>query len=555
MASLPFFERFFPSLGHDNSAANVLIGAEKRDGVLTEDAAVLQQAAIIRRIKMSYGFDDRTFESHVLTSIHGLARYLYLIPASSSAIYPGAGGAFRMSLEIGLYALHAADGRSFERQDTGRSRDELRHRWRLASLLAGMFGELHRVFDRVEVANEKGEYWPVGVTPLLDWLNQFTSKRFTVRFRQNPIEARALSVHVASQIIPPDVIKYLSVGDPLVITQLFTFLGTATTENNPLTDIVRRTASAVLDRNIRETPVPGGKANGQSLTTLYDGLRALIASSDWLPNGPESKTWYAKNGFFVAWPAAALDLVRCTPDVVPAGADPVQHIFRLLQESELISSSDDGDLWHISPPGSRVPIDAIRIAAPLLTAAGITGRVTPLSQDIAIFFPEVISQTAQRPPPSTRGGRRSDVRANTSLQLFPEGAVDDEKDSLPGPNAVLVEQTPVQLSVRYRTMINPYVRDGLEGIVTAVATDNEVVLARPHEHGLFIAAEAWEKAGVDSSVAVRSLFDAGMLHLNPAEPNKRVFSMMVGDTTYTGCIVRPEFIDDWGAWVAARSGN
>ena len=555
MSPVSFLHRFFsPTERAAASARPKNLAATSLNTVATADV-IAGQAALLRRIKMSYGFNERTFATHVFTSIDGLARYLYLIPASSSGIYPNAGGAFRMALEIGLYALHAADGHSFSRQDAGQSRDELRHRWRLASLLSGMFGELHRVFARVEVVNQQGEFWPAGIVPLVDWLNQTSSKRYTVRFRQSPIEARALSVHIASQVIPAEVIKYLFVGDPPVVIQFFSFLGSATPESNPLTDIVRRTASAVLDRNMQESAQMGRALVGHAQATLLDSLRALVVSPDWLPNAPSSKAWYANDGFFIAWPAAAAALVRCSPRLVPTGADAIQHVLHLLQASELITPGDEGPVWRIMAPGMRTPVDAIRLAAPLLAIEGLTRRWTPLAQGIgwptATEKPQTHSLAARQAPRK----QRSETRENPTLQLFQEETPPTPDESATNPPDASMAELPRQLTVGYRTTLNPYVRDALESIVADVETRHELVLARPHAHGLFIATEAWEKCGVDSPVAVRSLFEAGMLHLNSAEPHKRIFSMLMGDDTHSGCIVRPEFLGGWSEWIAAHSHN
>lgn len=553
MPPVSFFSRLLSPVEHRALPVDPVSTPSPLLTVVTAAEVVSSQAPLVRKIKMSYGFDNRTFGNHVLPCIDGLARYLHLIPASPSAIYPGAGGAFRMALEIGLYSLHAADGRRFSQPDAGRSRDELLHRWRLASLLAGMFGELHRVLSRVEVVNPHGDCWPVGVVPLVDWLNRTSSKRYTVRFRQHPIDARPLSVHIASQVIPAEVLKYLSAGEPSVAVQLLSFLGSPAPDKNPLTDIVHRTASAVLERNMREVPEVERGAADRAGGSLLDSLRALVISPDWLPNGPASKAWYASDGFFVAWPAAAADIARCAPGLVPKGQDVVPHLLRLLQESELITSTGDKPLWRIMAPGMRLPVDAIRLASPLLALDGLTRRMTPLAQAIVLPAGSDTADVVVPAPRSVQKKQRSEVQENPTMQLFPEAGLASEAEPAQVDSAG--SDAPPSLAVQYRTTINPYVRDALESIVVSVDTDNESVLAWPHEHGLFVASEAWEKAGVDSAVAVRSLFDAGMLHLNPAEPHKRVFSMPVGDHTHSGCIVRSEFLGGWREWLASRSQN
>lgn len=548
MPLVSFLRSLLTAAEHSALPAGAIVSQPPHVGIVTAQEVVSGQELLIRKIKMSYGFDNSTFGKHVQSSIDGLARYLHLIPASSNAIYSDAGGAFRMALEIGLYSLHASDGRRFSLPDDGCSGAELLHRWRLASLLAGMFGELHRVLSRVEVVNPQGDGWPVGVVPLVDWLNHTSSTRYTVRFRQHPIDARPLSVHIASQVIPVEILQYLSVGKPPVAVQLLSFLGSAAPDKNPLTDIVRRTASAVLERNMREVPeVERGPAD-RTGGSLLESLRSLIISPEWLPNGPTSKAWFASDGFFVEWPAAAVDISRYAPGLIPKEHDVVSRLLRLLQESELIKLCGDQPLWRIMAPGMHLPVDAIRLASPLLTLDGLTRRHKPLTKSIALPAGSEIDEVAVPRPLHKK--QPNVVQENPTMQLFPEasvlsGAVPCEADSASGD-----ANQPV--AVQYRTTINPYVRDALENILVSVVTDNISVFAWPHEHGLFISLDAWEKAGVDSAVAVRSLFDADMLHLNPAEPHKRVFSMPVGDHTHSGCIVRSEFLGGMNGWLASR---
>ena len=211
-------------------------------------------SVIVARIKTAYGFNDAHFDTHVMEVLQELASYLHQLPATPNSEFSGSSGALRMALEIGLYSLQAAEGRTFGDNDDVGPASYMKHRWRLASLLGGLFSELHRVFGHVQVFNDNGECWPMECLPLNNWLSETAAKRYSLKWRNTVIDAHALTVHIASQIIPHHVIAYLAAGNSVVIPQLFSCIagGNHPSEKNVINEIVRRTASAILDRNMRD---------------------------------------------------------------------------------------------------------------------------------------------------------------------------------------------------------------------------------------------------------------------------------------------------------------
>lgn len=529
------------------------VQVKSKNKLLTTAQVVSTQSALIRRIKMSYGFDDVTFHAHILPSINALAGYLHLIPASSGSIFPGDAGALRMSLEIGLYSIHSADGRNFSSHGGASGRDELRHRWRLASLLAGMYGELHRVLSRVQVVNDDGKSCPVGLIPITEWLSITKSQYYTVAFRATPIETRALAFHIASQSIPRDVINYLSVGDPPVAAQLFSFLGSTPSENNPLVDIVRRTASAVLDRNMRDTPDIEVVAPNKSEDSLIGLLQSILISPPWLPNTQASKAWYGLDGFFISWPCIAKDIIAVAPHLFESGGDTTQNLLALLQESELITLNEDSPLWQILPPGNTSIIQAIRVSNVFLKMEPFSRRLTQMDVLIAISKRPIIKRRKLRTNYKLPSNKKPIIAINPTPDLFPENPAASSTGQPASTNIASEQSLITKLSVIYPTAVNPYVRDALDTIINSTESGSDHYLVRPHEHGLFISSDAWEKAGVDSPVAIRSLFDASMLHLNSSEPLKRVFSIALHGMTYQGCIIQPKYLSGWEAWKEKHS--
>jgi len=82
-------------------------------------------------------------------------------------------------------------------------------------MLGGMCGEVYRAVSNVVVVNERGEEWPPFMTPLADWLEKTESKRFYLRWQQNPAlrdphMAQALSAFLVTNIISAETLDYLA---------------------------------------------------------------------------------------------------------------------------------------------------------------------------------------------------------------------------------------------------------------------------------------------------------------------------------------------------------
>lgn len=533
-----------PAFNPDNSLA-----------ALVEDQVLAPHRALILRIKSAYGFDDETFEQLVMATIRRLAGYLHLLPATPSSAYRGPGGALRMGLEIGFFSLQHADGQSFARHETARANDMLRHRWRLASLLAGFFSQLPLVFSRLQVANESDLTW-AGATPLVDWLTATGSTRYFLRWREQAIDARALSIHVASQVIPPDVVDYLTTDNRIVFFQMLSCIaGPAfSSEKNHLAEIVRRTASAVIERNMRDTP--GTIVEGPRLDqALVEGIRALLASADWLPNAPNSRAWYAADGLFLAWPASAESLRRLLP--APwSGDKKAEELLEELLAAELVTRKPTGGvLWRIQPPRQEACMTAIRLTAPIMFLESIGRAIAPSKERVALGPHEPDARPGDEPPMAAQ------PPGPASMDLFARGGTDRAAKMAPSPRPITAGDASAagsmaqkkDLGVVFREVVNPIVRDAVEVIIQRVNLRPDTVELLPHEHGVFVTLAELEAARVDPAVAARSLFEANMLYVNPSEPSKRVFNLRVGGGMKPGVVIRREYLSGWDAWQEERA--
>ena len=105
--------------------------------VLAVEHLIDSQSQLMSRIRTVAGGADDEFNEMYMSVIRNLAAYVHLLPASKLETHTGAGGLFRLSLEMGFYSLQASEGVIFTPTEGVERRHNLEPRWRYAAFLAG----------------------------------------------------------------------------------------------------------------------------------------------------------------------------------------------------------------------------------------------------------------------------------------------------------------------------------------------------------------------------------------------------------------------------------
>jgi hypothetical protein len=137
---------------------------------LNVETVLAPRSALVRRIRVAYGYPDDQFERHLLAPITSLASWLHLLPGHPGGGFDRSGGAIEQALTNCLFSLQAADGRTFDGSDVQAPSMDATQCWRLACGLGGLFVSLREMLTRIEVASDDGEIWPAAATPLMTWL-------------------------------------------------------------------------------------------------------------------------------------------------------------------------------------------------------------------------------------------------------------------------------------------------------------------------------------------------------------------------------------------------
>ena len=175
------------------------------NGIASVSAQVVlaTQANLIKRLKILTGCRDPEFDDLYGEVLHSLANYVGLLPASQSGTHMGAGGLFRLAIELGFFVRQGCEGVLFAGRAGVEMRRDLEPRWRYATFLAGLCCELYRPLSRMIVVTGDGKEWPLHRQPLAEWLESVGAERYFVRWVPDDVAARmsALSRAVVNKVV------------------------------------------------------------------------------------------------------------------------------------------------------------------------------------------------------------------------------------------------------------------------------------------------------------------------------------------------------------------
>lgn len=202
----------------------------------------------LKRLRYAYGAEPTAFDRDIVSVVERYAQYVHLLPATADRHFHRPGGLFRMGLEIGFYALQAADGAIFAGRLTISQRAALEPRWRYATFLAGLVSGLDDSLSQCTVSNDRGEHWSAHLQPLWLWLQFTKSPRYQVRWQPRVQPTGTLGEMALSHIVSPAIMRELAAGNSRVIAHLIASLrGTALPgESNTLAELVRRSSALVI---------------------------------------------------------------------------------------------------------------------------------------------------------------------------------------------------------------------------------------------------------------------------------------------------------------------
>lgn len=494
------------------------------------DELLVSNGELIARLKLSFGFDRPTFDQEVMPLVRAYAGYVGALPATAEDFFDRPGDLFRLGLETAFYSVQGTDAHIFSGRATISARRKLEPRWRQATFIAGLCGELHRALDLVEVLDASGTRWPAYLHPLSSWL-QGDGR---LRWRPEPVETRSLGLLVLPQIVPSAVIHHLAEDNDLIVPHLLASIGGLPLYRgrNVLDELVRRAFALVVERDLqvrgRWTSARGQRSHHARY--LVEGLQRLIASdSAWQPNQDKSRIWYARDGLFLIWPGAAQDLCRLLEGEQLAGMpDAPEAVLSRLVDANLIEMrSQDDPTWAIRVPGTTSPLPALKFASPALLLGGLESVIEPMEG------------------PLVPAGTQAHPDATSATAAGPQLPLDGVPPDPPGTAAAPADDAATpgwQLKAPLR--LNTAVRQAL---ASALAAPADGIVRLPEEHALFIPLHLFDAHRIAPALAIRALAELGMLVLEGSDAPPTVERRIGAGEHIVGIRLKERFIEFAGA--------
>lgn len=521
--------------------------------------------ALVSRIRLCFGLCRESFDCDVQPLLHAYAAYVHLLPATAGNYFSAPGGLLRLGLEVAFFSLQGTDAHIFSGRSTISARRQLEPRWRHATFIAGLCCELHRVLSHMIVTDQTGSEWPAYLEPLSGWLTRRQSQRYFLRWRPNAIESRGLGIFAMPLIVPARVMQHLSDDNTVIVPHLMASAAGLPVyrDHNVLDGLVRRSLALVIDRNLQaDANRYGAPQFGSHLERyLVDALRRLASSdSNWVPNREKSRAWFGIEGLFLVWPQAATDLQALLEADELAGV-PKSHetVLELLLAAGAFESQEDGrPTWTILPPGTRSPVEAVKLSSPAILLGGLDSLPQPLAKRLVCMSgegqPTARELPAQpAPPPGTQYSLLEPTSAvlSASVTAVPAPlpspiAASPESPAMapesPPPPAPLLSIPRPAFKLNAPLRLNPVVRNALAAIVDTLSGPADAAAARMIANGLFVPLREWERRGVQPASAVRALEDVQLLvrtdHRSPA-----TVSRDFGGEQVVGLILLPRCVD------------
>lgn len=357
----------------------------------TVDDLIASQLPLITRLRRHLALPDEEFAELYMEPIRRLAEHINLLPASRQVSHSGAGGLFRLSLEIAVHTAQAVEGTIFSAREPIEQRREIERKWQYAAYLGALCSELYRALSEMTVVNATGKQWHPYSIGLTTWLMQTGSSRFFVRW--SPSEARGLTsrsvtAFVANQVIPEQALSYLQSGPAKIMQAMMVVIagGDSGVVENPLQKMVESVKRKVYERDEALRPDMYGRLTvGAHLEPhLLNAMRKLVRSGAWSINTQGARLWYGADGLMLVWRAGALNIrQQLQLDGVSGIPDQDDTLLDILKASDIIGLSSDGSLFHeISPPGAQNRLYCVRFTRPRSILGDMD--VEPLAEKLCV---------------------------------------------------------------------------------------------------------------------------------------------------------------------------
>jgi len=303
----------------------------------------------LARIRTTLGLTPKEHETLILPLIRNCAAFVHLLPASEAHHHRGAGGLFRHSLEVGAWAAQFAEGRIFTYMKTPLERKQEEPRWVVATFTAALMHDIGKAASDMAVTNADGSSeWVPYMETLWEWGQRNKVDRYFVRWRHDRHKKHEQTgLLLTNHVLPTPLKAWLGEHTHEIIGTMLE--ATTCTGNHVITQLVIRADSTSVDQDLKKNPSLGNEMSvGVPVERhILDASRRLINNGTWTVNKKGSRVWVTKEGVFIAWKAAAEEIVALLAEDraqgIPRDKDTLAD---LMLERDLAIWNDEEDAGH-----------------------------------------------------------------------------------------------------------------------------------------------------------------------------------------------------------------
>jgi conjugal transfer pilus assembly protein TraI len=574
-------------------------------GIPAVDPAKLMraQADLLERIRRSAGVTRVEFEAHYRKPMENLAWYVHLLPATSTTYFRGTGGLFRMSVEIALNSLQAANAAVFPTGGNVERRHVLLPRWTLASFLGGLCSQCYRTINTLSVLTRDNAQWQPLLGSLHAWIQEKAADVYFVRWldEQSIQGEQATAAYAISKIIPANVLQYLSDGNNQVVQAMTAAVAGADIHmsENPIARLVAPVITRVIEADLKQSATHYGHlVIGAHLEPhLLDAMRRLVKQGQWVANSQASggRLWCGGDGVYIDWIPASRDiagvLARDAFAGVPKDPDTLADLLaraRLLQlnrgnekywsitmpetfelKEGFVKLADKATLF---PPGYDMKqFDGISLGMGAKWRKPAPPSI-PDSRDEQMPRPGEIKERADRAVPEPKEPSREQAELFSDEQpLEPDisqpDESEDEKAAVPGRKASRLPKPDAKPMPEARQDLraeSPKRADRemtVETLLASLKKPNalllsEIIRAKKEgtltgkvirvSGGIGITPEELSNHGIPSMELMQELSMKGWLHVDPKKPSRTIHAVEENGESLRVLVIRPEFAEILG---------